>query len=372
MTTGTSTHGEGLSRYWADVGQNGRGRRQSRETGRRPSARRPAPLELLALSAVAGLAAGLTMTTAWHAVADLGPHLAVLLAVSALAACVGLRPRGAVRAPRQEEAVSETPCRLLAQMHHDLRTPLNAVIGFSEAMQRELHGPLGNARYQEYAAHITESGGRLLKASEDALAVAATMSALLADRRALRRERLPVARLLQEAWAALGASDRAIRLSVEGCGGDEVESDREATRQALQHLLGEAIACAAPGGAITARTVDNRGVACIEISVEPSKPAHSRSSHRPLGPAFANDCLRLILARSLIEMQGATLNLRVGHEQWSASVAFPVAQGRRTPLRVHRPSAAARPASSARRVDLAVAPAVAAHATGQIRAAPPA
>ena len=267
MTTGTSTHGEGLSRYWADVGQSGRGWRRSWETGRRPSTRQPAPLELIALSAAAGLAAGLTLTAAWHAVADIGPHLAILLAGCALAACVGLCPRGAVRAPRQDEATPEVPCRLLAQMHHDLRTPLNAVIGFSEAMQHELHGPLGNARYQEYVAHITESGGRLLKASEDALAVAATMSALLADRRALRRERLPVARLLQEGWAALGASDRAIRLSVEGCAGVEVECDRQATSQAFQHLLAEAVARASCGGIIIARGSGDGVRHTLEIAV---------------------------------------------------------------------------------------------------------
>ena len=74
---------------------------------------------------------------------------------------------------------------LMAQMSHELRTPLNAVIGFSEVMLRELHGPLGHARYQEYAHHISESGGRLLKSSEDALAVTEAMSAL--DRRSHAR-----------------------------------------------------------------------------------------------------------------------------------------------------------------------------------------
>ena len=69
----------------------------------------------------------------------------------------------------------------MAQMSHELRTPLNAVIGFSEVMLRELYGPLGHARYQEYAHHISESGGRLLKSSEDALAVTEAMSALIAD-----------------------------------------------------------------------------------------------------------------------------------------------------------------------------------------------
>ena len=67
-------------------------------------------------------------------------------------------------------------------------------------MLRELHGPLGNARYQEYAHHITESGGRLLKSSEEALAVTEAMTALMADRGRGKRERLIAATLLRDAW----------------------------------------------------------------------------------------------------------------------------------------------------------------------------
>lgn len=61
-------------------------------------------------------------------------------------------------------------CEALASISHDLRTPLNAVIGFSEAMQRELFGPLGHDRYKDYAVHIRESGEQLLKAAEAMIA----------------------------------------------------------------------------------------------------------------------------------------------------------------------------------------------------------
>ena len=57
----------------------------------------------------------------------------------------------------------------LGQLSHELRTPLNAIIGFSEAMHEELFGPLGNARYKEYADHVHSSGQHLLTLTSEFL-----------------------------------------------------------------------------------------------------------------------------------------------------------------------------------------------------------
>jgi signal transduction histidine kinase len=345
MTQGTSTHGDGLSAHWTDARH---GHTDGAWWRRTPISDRRidwtlvtdggAPLQLLALSAVAGLILGLLLNPSWPGAADAGPggaaalRLLVLAAICAAAAAIALRlgaraARVAARQDRRAHGAPAGPSRLLAQMHHELRTPLNAMIGFSEVMLRELHGPLGHARYQEYAAHISESGGRLLKASEDAIAVAATMSSLVADRRALMRDRLPAAALLQEAWEAVGAPARDVRLDMQGCLGVEVDCDWQATGQALQHLLGEAAARTAPGGAIAASGSQRH----IEIAVEPvaaTEDAGRRAAH----PA-CSDGLRVILARSLIEMQGGTLSLGAGlaAQGWTARIVLPAAAGARKP-----------------------------------------
>jgi signal transduction histidine kinase len=57
----------------------------------------------------------------------------------------------------------------LAQMSHELRTPLNAIIGFSEMMQREVLGPVGNEQYRSYVTDIHESGMHLLAIINDIL-----------------------------------------------------------------------------------------------------------------------------------------------------------------------------------------------------------
>jgi signal transduction histidine kinase len=434
MTQGTSAQGGSLSGQRTDAGQDtadaawlwpaaGLDSRSDWRIDWPRIAGVAASLQLPALGVILGLALGLMATMAWQTPMDAALPVVLLIATGAAVGLIGLRPHdGAAPARRDErETPPEAPSQLLAQMHHELRTPLNAVIGFSEVMLHELHGPLGNARYQEYAAHISESGGRLLRASEDALAVAATMSVLVADRRLLRRERLRAAALLQAAWAAIaptrhpGRSDASrrraalrsrdlvrfdspdevpdslafgsasgmrgeTRLSVDDCGAVEVHCDWEASSQALQLLLGEAMAHVPPGWAITARCGWIGGASRIEIAVEAPEPVPGCEPacpwpHQAGHPASSNG-LRVTLARALLEMQGAHLTFEAPHraEGWSARIVFPWASSARQTRRPkERASAAARwPAFPARRGGFAPAAAAAARASGGSRAAPPA
>src|SRR3546814_14346912 len=43
------------------------------------------------------------------------------------------------------------------------RTPLNAILGFSETMAKEIFGPVGSPRYLDYAETIHRSGRKLLQ-----------------------------------------------------------------------------------------------------------------------------------------------------------------------------------------------------------------
>ena len=60
------------------------------------------------------------------------------------------------------ESSSRAKSLFLAQVGHELRTPLNAVLGFSDVLQSEVFGPLGNEKYRDYAKHINQSGTQLL------------------------------------------------------------------------------------------------------------------------------------------------------------------------------------------------------------------
>ena len=309
---------------------------------------------------LAGL--GVVLTTAWHAPAVAAGdtivgfpawHLAFLMATGAAAALLTLSGRdGADASGRRAEpgAASTTGLsELMAQMSHELRTPLNAVIGFSDVMLRELHGPLGNARYQEYAHHISESGGRLLKSSEEALAVTEAMTALMADRRAGRRERLTAATLLRDAWRdtkpASGIAKP--RLALTTCTTCDILCERRPTVQALEHLLREAQEHIAAGDSIEVTGKRRGGQRSLEIRVkrgadplargsDPLRPALRLSETveaRGLTPSAGKGSdpharfpgrLRIILARLLLEVQGAKLTCTIGEDAcWTALIEFP-------------------------------------------------
>ena len=60
------------------------------------------------------------------------------------------------------EAASRAKTNFLAHLSHDIRTPLNHIIGFAELMQHQTYGPLGDQRYADYVETIKSSGQHLL------------------------------------------------------------------------------------------------------------------------------------------------------------------------------------------------------------------
>ena len=67
------------------------------------------------------------------------------------------------------DGASRTKSEFLANMSHELRTPLNAIIGFSDVIKEEMFGPVGSAKYRNYADDINESGQHLLELINDIL-----------------------------------------------------------------------------------------------------------------------------------------------------------------------------------------------------------
>lgn len=73
-------------------------------------------------------------------------------------------------------ADDEMANRFLSSMSHDLRTPLNGILGFSEIMMTEMLGPLGKECYRNYAQDIHGAGRDLLRVIDGLLDVTSAIS----------------------------------------------------------------------------------------------------------------------------------------------------------------------------------------------------
>ena len=109
------------------------------------------------------------------------------------------------------EVAARSKTEFLLNMGHELRTPLNAIIGFSEIMEKETLGPVGNLKYLGYATDIRESGQQLLSLIDDIL----DLSRIDSGKTELQEDVVDVAPVIRATLAGLGpeAEQRGIKTS---------------------------------------------------------------------------------------------------------------------------------------------------------------
>jgi len=78
---------------------------------------------------------------------------------------------------RQAQQTSRDRMAFFASINHELRTPLNAISGFAEVLKDQMFGPLGDAKYAEYARDIHNAANYLRRLINDVLDLARTESA---------------------------------------------------------------------------------------------------------------------------------------------------------------------------------------------------
>jgi signal transduction histidine kinase len=230
--------------------------------------------------------------------------------------------RGAIEATElaRGEAVraNEAKSQFLANMSHELRTPLNAIVGFSQMLEQQVLGPIGQPRYLEYARDIHASGEHLLGQVESMLDLAEAE----AQRLAIVRQPIAPGPILKEAADALGSYAEKERVHVTLPRNldqwPQIPGDAAKLRQALSNLIHNAIKFTPPGGAVSIKGLVDNGRLNIRIEdtgvgMEPDalaavvRPFHRLRSaldgqHQGMG-------LGLPFAKVVIELHGGSLSL---------------------------------------------------------------
>ncbi|MCQ8780782.1 PAS domain S-box protein [Mangrovibrevibacter kandeliae] len=157
------------------------------------------------------------------------------------------------RARRQAEEASVHKTRFLANISHELRTPMNAIIGFADVMASEYFGPLGSERYLEYLADIKKSGHHVLDLVNDLLDI----SKIEAGKADLNFEPVSLNETIAEVVGLMQPQanrDRVIVRSNLPASVPQVMADRRSIRQIALNLLSNAIRFTPSGGQIIAST----------------------------------------------------------------------------------------------------------------------
>jgi signal transduction histidine kinase len=235
------------------------------------------------------------------------------------------------------EQANRAKTMFLANMSHELRTPLNAVIGFSELMHGQIYGPLGDARYRDYASRVAGAGRHLLELIGNIL----DMSKIESGRYEIEREDLAADHLVRDCLELMRERARqvGVHLALETEGPQRVFADRRALKQILLNLLSNALKFTPAGGRVTTRSAVVDGT--FVLSVCDTGIGIPQDELERLGNPFVQlrrsmavtsqpgTGLGLALVRALAEMHGGTMHIdSVEGQGATVSVAIPLAEAR--------------------------------------------
>jgi PAS domain S-box-containing protein len=228
--------------------------------------------------------------------------------------------RRAEEIDRQKRAEAEISSRskteVIAKLSHELKTPLNAIIGFSEALRDDALGPLTPEKMREYAGDIHVASRHLLALVNDMLDLATAESGKVE----VHEEDIVVEELIREAVRMINAQADAagVRTSLNLSPGiPRLRADRRLIRQVLLNLLTNAIKFTRPGGLVTVRAyrapdggivlgVSDTGIGMAREDIPKALAPFGRV---PTGFDIEGTGLGLPIAVSLVEQHGGTLRL---------------------------------------------------------------
>ncbi|MEO1662018.1 MAG: HAMP domain-containing sensor histidine kinase [Pseudomonadota bacterium] len=214
----------------------------------------------------------------------------------------------------QQELLERT--NFFAGLGHDLKSPLNAVIGFADIMDAEIRGPMPEA-YQDYPGLIRESGATLLRLVEDMLTYAKSEAGTYELDLAIMDVAASGENVLRQSRAMADQAEVILKDRLN----DETlaMADADAVHRIWDNLVSNAIKYSPPGSAVTLSAYERGDAVYLQVSDQGAgmdaddlariaKPfAQGRNAKGRPGTG-----LGLTMVHRMAEMQGGTVEIRTG------------------------------------------------------------
>ena len=224
-----------------------------------------------------------------------------------------------LNAKRTAEKASTAKSEFLAKVSHEMRTPLNAIIGFSEVMMSERFGPVGNDRYRDYLHDIHNSGEHLVSLLNDLL----DLSKIEAGKLELTFTKVNLNEVTQQTVALMqpqAARERIILRQALAEHLPPVNADIRSVKQIALNLLSNAVKFTGAGGQVIVSTalsdrgdvilrVKDTGAGMSEKEIETAlEPFRQLATSARYGSGGSG--LGLPLTKALTEANRATFSIR--------------------------------------------------------------
>ena len=224
------------------------------------------------------------------------------------------------QARRLADRAANAKADMLARISHEVRTPLNAIIGFAEVMIAERFGALGNERYVEYMKDIRASGERVVAIINDLT----DLSRIETGKLDLDFASQNLNDLVEQCVAVMQPQANRERIIIRTSLAHmlpPVVADARALRQIALNLIGNSIHLANPGGQVIVSTaLSDFGEVVLRVrdtghGLNDNEVAAAMEPFRtppPSDQASDSSGVSLSLTKALVEANHAQFHIRTG------------------------------------------------------------
>jgi len=184
----------------------------------------------------------------------------------------------------RNHAAKETKQKLLAAMHHNFKTPLNGILGYSEVIMSEMMGPIGQESYKDYAQDIHGAGKDLLRLIDNLL----ELKELETTEFKLHEEEFSLKDMITACLRKISPTAEKSRLCLSAnitSNFPNISGDKSRLQQVIHCLLSNAVKFTPANGEIILTAIKDKNGACL---INCQDDGHGMPSQQ-LAKAFCHD-----------------------------------------------------------------------------------